>query len=791
MRAITKEPTLFRRSQDHSGMEPKIKETAWNPEIEKQILKQWEDSRTYEFKPQGEIFVIDTPPPYPSGRPWHIGAAAHYAQIDMIARTARMTGKSVLFPIGIDRNGLPVEMYTEKKHNIRMHETDRAEFLKLCTTALDDLETEMIQIMKNLGLSGNFSEYYRTDSEKYRTLTQATFIELWKKGLIYIANRPNNYDWITGTTIADAEITYEEIPTKLVYMKFKIKNSDKVLVIASTRPELLCACQAIIVNPDDERHVDVIGKSAIIPVINREVQIRTHPSAEKEFGSGAVMVCSYGDQNDVALFRELKLQEIVSIGKNGRMTEAAGPYTGLKVKQAREKIIEDLQNQGLVEKVESINHRTPISERSKVPIEIIPMEEYYLKQKESVEKIKELGSKIVFHPSMHKQILMNWLESITIDWPISRRRFYGTEIPIWYCKKCSEPHIPEPGKYYKPWKDPSPISKCTKCGATEFIGEERTFDTWMDSSVSPLYVSKYGHDEEFFKKTYPATIRPQSKDIVRTWLYYTILRCEQLTGQTPWSEAWIMGYGVDEHGAKMSKSKGNVIDPLPVIQKFGADTFRFWSASEINLGYDFRCSEQKIETTKKFLSKLWNISRFLSGFPVVKSAKTTPADNWILSELDKVVSECKKGFDDYNFFVPSTSIREFTWNLFAAHYIEMVKGRAYSSSFNEEERDAAIFTLHKVLSTLLLLLAPITPFITDYLWQTLYSDKTIHREKFPQQENHEDWTRFTKPITEFNSNVWNKKKERNLSLKDSIEIGIPDELQQFARDLQAMHNLKS
>jgi len=772
-------------------MEPTIKETAWNPEIEKQILKQWQDLRLYDFVPQGDIFVIDTPPPYPSGRPWHMGAAAHYAQIDMIARTARMTGKNVLFPIGIDRNGLPVEMYTEKKHNIRMHETERGEFLKLCAAALDDLEAEMIQIMKNLGLSGNFTEYYRTDSEKYRSLTQATFIELWKKGLIYLANRPNNYDWVIGTTIADAEITYEEIPTKLVYMKFRIKDTSKEIIIASTRPELLCACQTIIVNPDDERYSDHIGKSVTVPLINKEVQIRTHHSAKKEFGSGAVMVCSYGDQNDVALFRELKLQEVVAIGKNGRMTEVAGPYTNLKVKQAREKIIEDLQNQGLVEKIENINHRTPISERSKTPIEIIPMEEYYLKQKESVEKIKGLGSKIVFHPSMHKQILMNWLESITIDWPISRRRFYGTEIPIWYCKKCSEPHVPEPGRYYQPWKDSSPISKCIKCGASEFVGEERTFDTWMDSSISPLYISKYTRDPEFFKKTYPATLRPQSKDIVRTWLYYTILRCEQLTGATPWSQAWIMGYGVDEHGAKMSKSKGNVVDPLPIIQKYGADTFRFWSASEINLGYDFRCSEQKVETTKKFLSKLWNVSRFLSGFPVLKSGKPTPSDKWILSELQKLVIECKKGYDDFNFFIPATSIREFAWNLFAAHYIEMVKGRAYSTDFTEEERDSAIFTLHKVLSTVLLLLAPITPFITDYLWQTLYSQKSVHKENFPEAEKVEDMSEFTKLITEFNSDIWNKKKEKGLSLKDSIESTIPEKLQPFTKDLQSMHNLKS
>jgi len=771
-------------------MEPKIKEIAWNPEIERNILKQWQDSHIYDFKPEGDIFVIDTPPPYPSGRPWHIGAAAHYAQIDMIARTARMSGKNVLFPIGIDRNGLPVEMYTEKKYNIKMRETERGEFLKMCATALDDLEAEMIQIMKSLGISGNFSDYYRTDSEEYRILTQSTFIELWKKGLVYLANRPNNYDWVIGTTIADAEITYMEIPTKLLYMKFKIKNSDKTITAASTRPELLCACQAIIVNPEDQRYADIVGKKAIIPIVNKEVEIRTHPSAEKEFGSGIVMVCSYGDQNDVALFRELELPEIVAVGKEGRMTEVAGAYAGLKVKQAREKITEDLQNQGFVEKIESINHRTPVSERSKIPIEIIPMEEYYLKQKDSVEKIREIGSKIIFHPPMHKQILMNWLDSISIDWPISRRRYYGTEIPIWYCEKCSEPHVPEPGKYYKPWKDSSPITKCTKCGASSFVGEERTFDTWMDSSVSPLFVSKYERDDKFFKKTYPTTIRPQSKDIVRTWLYYTILRCEQLTGKIPWSEAWIMGYGVDEHGTKMSKSKGNVIDPLPIIQKFGADTFRFWSASEINLGYDFRCSEQKIESTKKFLNKLWNVSRFLSGFPVLKSGKLGTTDKWILSELDKIIIECKKGYSEFNFFIPATAIREFTWNLFAAHYIEMVKGRAYGTGFSDEERDDAIYTLHKVFSTVLHLLAPITPFITDYLWQSLYSDKTIHKERFVEPENNEGLTKFTKEIVEFNSNVWNKKKETGLSLKDSIDFQVPANLEPFAKDLRVMHNLK-
>ena len=770
-------------------MNPKISEKAWNPELEKEILRQWQEEKIYEFTPQEDNFTIDTPPPYPSGRPWHIGAAAHYSQIDMIARTARMSGKNVYFPIGIDRNGLPVELYTEKKHKIRMRETERGEFLNLCRDALDDLEAEMILIMKNLGISGDFANYYRTDSEEYRALTQSTFIDLWKKGQVYLANRPNNYDWVSGTTIADAEIIYEDLPTKLVYMKFKIKDTDKEIIIASTRPELICACKTIIVNPEDQRYTQYIGKKVIVPITNAEVELRTHHSAKQEFGSGAVMVCSYGDQNDVALFRELELEEIVAIGLDGRMTEVAGEYAGLKPKQARTKIIEDLESRGFLEKKEDIVHRTPVSERSKIPIEIIPMEEYYLKQKESVEKIKKLGQEITFHPTMHKQILMNWLESINIDWPISRRRYYGTEIPIWYCKNCSEPYVPEPGKYYRPWNEKCPISNCTKCNSTEFVGEERTFDTWMDSSISPLFVSKFNVDNEFFNKVYPAAIRPQAKDIVRTWLYYTLLRCEQLTGKKPWSEAWIMGYGLDEKGMKMSKSKGNAIDPLPLIEKLGADTFRFWSASEINHGYDFRCNEQKIESNKKFLSKLWNVSRFLSSFPVIESGTLTASDKWVLSELDNLVKECKKGYDEYNFFIPAIAIREFTWNLFAAHYIEMVKARAYGIGFSDEERDGAIFTLHKTLSTILKLLAPITPFITEHLWKILYSKESIHKQKQVEPENIETQSDITKEITEFNSKVWNEKKSQSLSLKDSIKIEIPKILEPFKKDLKSMHNL--
>jgi valyl-tRNA synthetase len=781
-------------------MEPKIKDKSWNPAVEQIIQKKWEETDIYKFsiKKEKEAFVIDTPPPYPSGKPWHIGAAAHYAQIDMIARTARMMGYNVMFPIGIDRNGLPVEIYTEKKYKVRMRQMDREKFLDLCRVALDDLEAEMIQIMKNMGLSGNFEEYYRTDSDEFRALTQSTFIELWKRELVYLANRPNNYCPDCGTTIADAEIIYEDIPTKLIYMNFKVRETNENIIIASTRPELLFACQSIIVNPEDERYLGLQGKHAILPLFDREVEILPHHSAKPEFGSGAVMVCSYGDQNDVQIFRELGLKEIVALNSNGVTTSAAGPYSNLRVNQARIRIIEDLKNAGLLLKEENIIHRTPLCERSKTPIEIIPLQDYFVKQLNFIPKLKELTMKIKFHPETHKQILLNWIDSVAIDWPVSRRRFYGTEIPIWYCNNCKTPNLPKPGKYYRPWKEKPPFERCNKCGNTEFIGEDRTFDTWMDSSITPLFITKYKRDQELYKHSYPTKIRPQAKDIVRTWLYYTMLRCYQLTGQLAWSDAWIMGYGVDEKGEKMSKSKGNVIDPFPIVHRYGADTFRFWSASEANLGQDFRCSEQRILSSQKFLSKLWNLGRFLSSFDFISEAphELSASDKWILAELSNLVEECEKGYEDFNFFIPANAIREFTWGLFASHYVEMVKGRVYDINDSVGQK-SAIFTLHKCLSTILKLLAPLCPFITEELWTKIYSTQSIHLQCLPQaQKYYLEMRKSTQYITEFNSRVWNKKKQtisrktgKPLSLKDSIDITVPIELDAFKKDLCIMHNL--
>ena len=292
-----------------------------------------------------------------------------------------------------------------------------------------------------------------------------------------------------GQQSQTAEVQYEELPTRLVYVKFRIKETGEPLVIATTRPELICSCQLVIVNPSDERYTTVHEKHATLPIYNRDVEIRAHPSAQPEFGTGAVMICSYGDYTDVLLFRELGLSEIIATGQNGKLTASAGPYEGLTINEARARIVQDFESQGLLIKVENINHRTPVCSRSGTPIEIIPMREYYLKQMSFLPKLKQLAKKMIFHPDVNRQILLDWLNSISIDWPISRRRVYATEIPVWYCKNCSTPFTPSPGPYYRPWRDPPPTKHCVKCNSTEFEGDARTFDTWMDFE----YICSFHH----------------------------------------------------------------------------------------------------------------------------------------------------------------------------------------------------------------------------------------------------------------------------------------------------------
>ncbi len=766
--------------------EAKLREKSWETAREDEILQLWKED-PYAFREESgrPVFIIDTPPPYPSGS-WHVGAVAHYSLIDMIARAMRMRGFEVLFPFGLDRNGINIERTIEKKFNKRLHDFDREEFIRLCREEMERQSRTYIYLAKRIGFSADFDDhYYATDSPEYRRITQAVFIELFRKGLFYRGLRPNFYCPGCRTPIAEADIEHDEIPSKLLYIRFRGKEG-KGLTVATTRPELLCACRAVIFHPDDERYKELEGTIVLVPPQGQEVETSPHPAARPDFGTGAAMICSYGDTMDIQLFRELELEPVAAIDEDGRMTEAAGNYAGMSVADARRAITKDLEREGLVEKIEDIDHKTPVCQRSGDPIEFVLTEDWYMKQLDILPRLRSVVDDMRFHPERHRQLLLDWMDSLTIDWPVGRRRYYHTEIPLWYCQGCGEVLLPEPGPYYRPWRDPAPFESCPKCGGRDFRGEEGVFDTWMDSSNSNLVACMYMKDMEFFRRHFPASIRPQGRDIVRNWLYYTLLKSYTLLGERPFDRVWITGMGLDASGRAMHDSLGNVIDPVPILEKYGADAFRYWAASETNVGEDFRISEDRIAGSGKFLTKLWNVARFISAFQEVEAPDLEPTERWILSELNQLIRECLSGYDDFNFFISANRIRDFLWNVFAPHYIEMVKPRAYDGD------PGCTYTLHKVLKGLLCLLAPIIPFITDSIWREVYGG-SIHRELLP--EPREDWESrlrgLTPALLDFNSSVWKEKKRRGLALKEEISgVALPKELIPFAEDLSRMHSIR-
>ncbi len=793
------------------GKKPRLEGKRWSKDFEKPIYTEWKNSRAYRFDRNSKkpVYSIDTPPPYVN-TPVHIGQATTYILMDFFARFRRMIGYNVLFPLGLDRNGLPIEMSAEKKFNVKLTQLPRKKALEYCESVLKEASMASTETFLRSGISFNswelgkeIGDVYYTDSDDYRALTQETFIDMYKKGLIYQDERINN--WCPGcqTTIADAEVVYAELPTYFNDVVFTVKETGEKIVIGTTRPELICTCGMIIYHPDDERYKHLEGKTAITPVFEKEVPIKAHAMADPEKGTGLVMMCSAGDLSDIRFFREMKLKPVIAINKDGTMNEHAGFLKGLKIEEARKKMIEELRKRNLLVKQVKVTHRTPICERSKDQIEFISMKEWYVKQVKFKSKMKELAGKMNFFAPKSRQILLDWIDSVSIDWPISRRRFYATEVPVWYCKECSKVIIPEKGRYYRPWKEKPPVKKC-KCGSTEFVGDTRVFDTWFDSSISPLYILKYSRDNKFFEKNTPCSLRPQGKEIVRTWLYYTVLKDWLLTKKLIFRDVWINYHIVDEKGRKMSKSLGNVIDPREVLDKFGAEPFRLWAAVEGNITKtDFRCSFDRIEGAGKFLTKLWNIARFISMFPdplesskdsKEKSIKYTDLDKWILKEVHTLVDIARKKYMEYDFHNPVTKIKHFIWEVFASHYIEMVKNRAYNEKkqFSREEQNAALRTLHEVLDLLLKMLAPVIPFITYKIYKDLRK-RDIHSESFPKPDAEIIKQKLpfdTEDIIKLNSVIWKEKRDKGLSLKAEIKLAeIPAKLRSIENEIKETHNI--
>ncbi|HRS42256.1 MAG TPA: valine--tRNA ligase [Candidatus Diapherotrites archaeon] len=770
----------------------------WNKELEKEIIQKEMESRVFEFKDNDRpVYSIDTPPPYINS-PVHIGHASTYSIMDFISRYKRLKGFNVLFPLGLDRNGLPIEMAAEKKFKISILTTDRESYIDYCKKILEETSTETSKSFAMLGISfntyeetGKIGSVYKTDSEKYRTLTQETFIELYKKGLIYLDEKVTNYCPGCKTTLADSEIDYKIVDSKFYTILFSVKETGEKIPIATTRPELVCSLGMVIFNPEDERWQKLNGKTAVSPLFNREVPIKAHPMAKTDKGTGLVMMCSAGDYSDIRFFVEQGIKPIISIDISGKMNKNAEFLEGLSVKEARQKMVELLNEKELVTEEKTIQHKVPICERSKHEIEFISLKEYYLKQMDYIEKMKEIAETINFTNPATKKILLDWLDVVSIDWPISRRRYYATEIPIWYCKKCGEAILGEKGKYHKPWKEKAPVDSCPKCGGTEIEGETRVFDTWFDSSISPLFVLDYG--SEFYKKHPVCSLRPQGKEIVRTWLYYTLLKCYLFTGKIIFDDVYIHQHILDDKGNKMAKSLGNAIDPQEILRDYGAEAFRLWVADEGNLNEkDLKCSKDRISTEQKTLNKLWNVSKFISQFDRSEgiNSEFSELDKAVLKEINNLIELCDKKYSSYDFHEPIIKLKYFLWTTFSSHYLELVKSRAYNQEgkFNKEEQNAAIDTLNYCLERLLVLLFPVIPFTTHKILVELF-DNDPNKESYPETEKFESALNL-EDIENLNNSIWKYKKDNNLSLKDEIkELKINKKYKCIEKDIQKTHNI--
>ena len=827
---------------------PVLNDKRWSIDLEKRIQEAHSEdaetySKRYSFNPDSgkEIFVIDTPPPYPSGT-WHIGAVAQYSMIDVIARSQRLLGKEVYFPWGVDRNGINIEFTVEKNTKRKMKTYDRAEFLKLCEETIETFTQAMRKTARRVGLSCDYDREYLTDSPAYRTVTQSIFIELFKNGAIIEDLRPNIYDPVEGTTIADAEVERQSRKTRLVDVKWVCDDGTEI-VISTTRPELICACGVVVVHPDDERYTHLVGKTIQLPLPvegrSTSVEIRTHTSVKSDFGSGVLMVCSFGDQNDVAIFRELGLTPFQAINLEGKLTELAGPFADMKVYEARNAAIEYLEEQGKIINIVEREQEIPVSERGKNPVEIILLKEWYVRQTHAQDRMREHIEEIEFHPPRNKQFLLDWMDNISIDWPISRRRWYHTEIPIWYSEDGTKIIVPPTGTYVQPWCQSPPegsqvLARDTREELGSFasmkaelgtlVGEEKVFDTWMDSSNSNLFVSGYLNQPEVFEKAFPTALRPQGKEIVRTWLYYTLLKSNLLLDKPGFKHVWIDGLGMDPWGRKMSKSLGNGIDADSVLEcgaggrtgswkvkgpektvslranKIGSECFRLWKACDAQVGDDFHINPEEIE--KKYfgvLTKLFNVARFASQFEIPADLETVPEylaveDKWILAEFSETMDTVKTAWENIDIYSATQALKTFGTGVLPSHYLEMVKSRLY------DDDTAAAWTLHRIVRDFMTAFTPVCPFFTHHISETLYGRSAVEVDTFPVSADSSvdlgtdegDRLRGLSALVQsFNGDTWNAKKEQGISLNQPVSgIEIPNELEDFTAILTRMHHLE-
>jgi valyl-tRNA synthetase len=695
--------------------------------MEDKWKKYWEKEKIYSTNfSKKKIYSVDTPPPTVSGN-MHLGHTFSYSQQDFIVRFRRMFDGCAFYPFGTDDNGLPTERLVEKLNKVKSKDMSRAEFIELCLKTLKKITPEFVQDWKNLGMSCDFNVSYSTIDNNTRKLSQKFFLDLVRKGLAYQKEFPTIWCPECQTSIAQAELEDKGESSLFFTLKFGVDGKD--LLIATTRPELLGACVAVFVNPQDKRYKKFVGKKAKVPIFNFEVPIIEDESAEVDKGTGVLMICSYGDKFDVDAINRHNLHPKIILNSNGTLNLKG--YEKLKVKEARKKILEDLKNNNLIKEQKIISHVVNVHDKCGTEIEFIPTKQWFIKILDNKEKLVQQAKKINWYPDFMFKRYENWVNGLEWDWSVSRDRHFGIPIPAWECLDCGELILPEDKEL--PVDPLQTKKKCPKCGKNA-EPEKKVLDTWATSSLTPQIASSLIGN----KIQIPFSLRPNAHDIIRTWAFYTITRSFLHEKKVPWENIIISGV-VSLGGEKMSKSKGNVIDPKTVLKNYGADALRFWAAGS-KLGNDLDYQEKDLIAGKKLVTKLLNASKFvfmnLEDYNFKRPKNLILLDEIFLKKLNNLVKIATESFESYDYSRAKLETEQFFWQMFADDYLEIVKKRVYQGE--GEKKKSAQYVLYKSLLIILKLFAPIMPFITEEIYQEYFKkqekDKSIHVSKWPEYQ---------------------------------------------------------
>ncbi len=737
-------------------------------QIEKEMQKLWREEAVYKFDAEStkEIYSIDTPPPTVSGS-LHIGHIFSYVQAEMIARFKRMQGYNVFYPFGFDDNGLPTERLVEREEGVIAKDMPRSEFISKCITTTTKYETEFKNLWKSLGFSVDWSLQYETINPRVRRISQRSFIRLFNEGKAYMKESPVLWCTECRTSIAQAELETADRDTTFNYIPFALveeavsgkadngarenspetrekerkgeveeKSESKgdgegkragatsMLMVATTRPELLYGCVCLFVNPEDERYLQYIGKMVRVPLYEYEIPVLSDGKVAMDKGTGVVMCATFGDAVDAEWIESHKLPYRKVILPDGTIDEDVPLIGGFMVPAARKQIIGLLSEKDLLIKSENISHTVAVHERCGKEIEIIPSKQWYINILSNKELYLKAADKINWYPAYMKSRYTMWVENLKWDWCISRQRYFGVPFPLWYCRDCGKILVADEEILPVNPLETAPGKACS-CGCHEFIPESAVFDTWATSSVTPQINTSWGEEEDASARLLPMSMRTQAHEIIRTWAFYTIVKSLFHTGEIPWKDIMICGFVLAKKGEKISKSKNNSeFSPAALIEKYSADVIRYWAANS-KLGTDTFFAVEDLGISRRFVTKLWNAGSFaishLQDIDMEVNVELMPIDSWIMARCRQTTSSASKLLEQYEIGAARHEIDEFFWKDLCDYYLEIVKERLYQPEIHGyAERRSAQKALYYCMFNVLKLYAVYVPHITEYIYQEFF-----------------------------------------------------------------------